>query len=313
MIRISVNQLISITGGQFWGPSDLEVLGPCGLEDISSKCFTYLEDPSLITEKIRNDLDCVGEFFLITKRGLDLDILNSELTILEVNWPRLAFAKLVRELFPECDFPVKSNFIDPSAKIDNDAQIHPNVVIGSNVIIGKCILAKGVKVAAGVQILDGSFIDEDSIIYGGCLIGTRDFSPLIDPSGGVEMHPQLGGVRIGKRVEIYPNTTIARGTFGDTVIDNDVKIDHQCHISHNTTIGNKTIITNGVTVCGSVSIGKQCWIGPGSIIREHIHIENKVFVMMGSVVTKSFGSNLAVGGFPARIVPRIDSSLEHTE
>jgi UDP-3-O-[3-hydroxymyristoyl] glucosamine N-acyltransferase LpxD len=311
--KITINHLISATGGRVFGDSDYNIVGPCGLGNILPNHFTYLANQTQATIQVLECLREVGEFLLIVEAKSNIKIDSPRLSILEVDNSRRTFTKLVKRFFPEPEFLSDQSLVDHSAKIDVDAQIHPSVVIGANSIIGKCTLEQGVRIGAGSQIIDGSYIGEGSVVYGGCLIGTRDFSPLIDSSSPIEMHPQIGGVRIGKRVEVYPHTTVARGTFNDTIIADDVKIDHHCHVSHNTTIGANSIITNGVMICGTVSIGSNCWIGPRSVIREHVTIGDQVLVMIGSVVTRSIGSELTIGGYPARVVPRIIDNLKARE
>ena len=45
--------------------------------------------------------------------------------------------------------------------------------------------------------------------------------------------PQLGRVLVGDDVEIGANTTVDRGSLGDTILEEGVKLDNQIHIAHN--------------------------------------------------------------------------------
>ena len=57
-----------------------------------------------------------------------------------------------------------------------------------------------------------------------------------------------------------------------------------------------------------VTIGDNCWIGGRSVICPGVTLGNNVVVAAGSVVTKSFGDDVLIGGNPAKIIKPIDNS-----
>jgi maltose O-acetyltransferase len=59
---------------------------------------------------------------------------------------------------------------------------------------------------------------------------------------------------------------------------------------------------NGLEFGKPVTIGDNCWIGGHATLNPGITIGNNVVVASGSVVTKSFGDNLVIGGNPAKII-----------
>ena len=59
---------------------------------------------------------------------------------------------------------------------------------------------------------------------------------------------------------------------------------------------------NGVELGFPIKIGDNCWIGAGAIINPGVTLGNNVVVASGAVVTKSFGSNVVIGGNPAKII-----------
>jgi len=63
-------------------------------------------------------------------------------------------------------------------------------------------------------------------------------------------------------------------------------------------------------VTSSVHIGKNCFIGANAIILPGVELGDSVVVGAGSVVTKSFGSNLIISGNPARIIKENVSTRE---
>jgi maltose O-acetyltransferase len=56
-----------------------------------------------------------------------------------------------------------------------------------------------------------------------------------------------------------------------------------------------------------VTIGDNCWIGGNATINPGVVIGNNVVVASGSVVTKSFGDNVVIGGNPAKVIKIIST------
>lgn len=51
-----------------------------------------------------------------------------------------------------------------------------------------------------------------------------------------------------------------------------------------------------------VTIGNNCWIGGMVVINPGVTLGDNVVVASGAVVTKSFGSNIIIGGNPAKVL-----------
>ena len=54
-----------------------------------------------------------------------------------------------------------------------------------------------------------------------------------------------------------------------------------------------------------ISIGNSCWIGGGAIINPGVTLGDNVVVGSGSLVTKSFPSNVVIAGNPAKIIKKL--------
>ncbi|MGP8307674.1 sugar O-acetyltransferase [Vibrio sp. YIC-376] len=64
---------------------------------------------------------------------------------------------------------------------------------------------------------------------------------------------------------------------------------------------------SGIESAKAIVIGNKCWIGGNATINPGVTLGNNVVVASGSVVTKSFGDNVVIGGNPARVLREIDS------
>ncbi|MGK0673256.1 MAG: UDP-3-O-(3-hydroxymyristoyl)glucosamine N-acyltransferase [Halothiobacillaceae bacterium] len=215
--------------------------------------------------------------------------------------PQLSFARAARLLHPR---PVRQG-IHPSAWVETGAQIDATAWIGPLTVV-----ARGAKIGAGVQIgpqcfvgegssigtdtelvarvtlLDGVRIGARCIIHPGAVIGSDGFG-LAHAHSHWERVPQLGGVLIGDDVDIGANTTVDRGTLGDTVIANGVKIDNLVQIAHNVVIGEHTAIAGCAGLAGSSRVGRHCMLAGGVGLAGHLELADRVQVTGMSMVTRS--------------------------
>ena len=136
-------------------------------------------------------------------------------------------------------------------------------------------------------------------IYEGVMF-TEGFGYARDKDGRWLHIPHTGGVSIGNNVDIFPGTTVNRGTVNDTTIGHGTKIDHHCHIGHNSRIGDDCVICAGVIICGSVVIGDNVWIGPNSTVKNKVLIGNDCYIGQGSNVLRDVKHHHIAYGNPAR-------------
>lgn len=67
---------------------------------------------------------------------------------------------------------------------------------------------------------------------------------------------------------------------------------------------NKSDFSKHDKTIGPIRIGKKCWIGANAVILPGVELGDNVIVGAGAVVTKSFPSNVIVGGVPAKIIAK---------
>lgn len=90
-------------------------------------------------------------------------------------------------------------------------------------------------------------------------------------------------------------------------IGNNVMIAQQLIVNTaNHTISSQKNMINLPMIPEPVSIGNNVWIGARVTILAGVNIGDNVVIAAGAVVTKCFGSNIILGGVPARIIKIIE-------
>lgn len=190
--------------------------------------------------------------------------------------------------------------VAPNACIEAGAVLGDQVVVGAGAFVGAGTrLGDRTRLEANVVLYHGVTLGSDCIVHGATVIGSDGFGFARKADGWEKIH-QIGGVRIGDRVEIGASSTVDRGAIDDTVIGNDVIIDNQVHIGHNCSIGDRTAIAGCVGIAGSTHIGADCSFAGQAGVSGHLEIcDNTHFMgqarVNGSVrKAGSYGSGTAL-------------------
>ena len=142
-------------------------------------------------------------------------------------------------------------------------------------------------------------IGNKNIIHPGVRIGQDGFGFSPGKPDHTKIN-QLGRVIIGAKIEIGANTTIDRGSNGDTKIGDGTKIDNLVHIAHNVQIGMGCFITAQNGFAGSAIVGDFVSFGGQAAVTGHVTIGNDVQVSGQSGVTKNIAAGKTVAGHPAQ-------------
>ena len=231
--------------------------------------------------------------------------------------PYVAFAKLL-DLFNPEELPppgISSKaFVSPSVAIGEGCYVGPGAYVGSGTVLGKrVIIYPGVYIGKNCRIGDGTVIFPNAVLYDGVKVGraVRIHSGAVIGSDGfgyafskkekkIYKVPQTGGVVIEDLVEIGANTTVDRGTIGDTVIGEGTKVDNLVQIGHNVKIGKYCFIVSQVGISGSTKVGDFVTLAGKVGVAGHVEICSGVTVAAKSGVTKSLKEPGTYAGFPAR-------------
>lgn len=252
--------------------------------------------------KYRSFLEGTAASCIIMSREVYEQTRPSHVAVLIHEDPRKAIVQVVHLLFPQnklppthhhtalyghdCNIHLKS-FIGPNVVIGNHVKIAENVIIHTGCVIGDhCEIGANTVLNPKVTLYGGVKIGQDCNIHSGVVIGSDGFGFVKQGERWTKV-PQIGGVRIGDRVEIGANTTIDRGAIDDTVIGNDVILDNLIQIGHNVIIGDGTAVAACTGIAGSAEIGKHCLIGGATNVNGHLKITDFVSIVGCSNVGRS--------------------------
>ena len=199
--------------------------------------------------------------------------------------PYLVYATLSKLFKEESNntFP----FIDKSAVISENSVISKNVYIGPHVYIGpNCVIEDNVTINANCSIVQNVSISSNTTIHYGSVLGSDGFGFAPSKNGYVKIE-QLGGLKIGKNVEIGANCSIDRGALDDTEIHDGVILDNLIHIAHNVVLGENSAIAASCAIAGSTKIGKNFQMGGLSGVLGHLEICDDVTVGAHTLITKN--------------------------
>ncbi len=256
--------------------------------------LTYLKPGFVRIDEVRASL--IGTGLICSAAHADA-LLGDDISCLVTDNPRLAFMRAVRQFFSR---PRPAQGIHPRAVVDRTAQVDDTASVGANCFIGaNCVVGARSILYPNVTLLDDVRIGADVTVNSGTVIGADGFGYERNEDFELEKFPHIGGVVIEDDVEIGSNTSIDRGTLGDTLIRSGARIDNQCHISHNVVIGRHAAVIAQSMVGGSAVVGDQGWLAPAAIVMNQAKIGARATVGLGAVVVKNVPDGMTVMGSPA--------------
>lgn len=253
------------------------------VSDIDLKLCAFLDDERFldsITDRIT---------MLITTPELEKKVSKKDVGICVVTSPRFLFFKIHNYLSGNKEY-IRKRF---ETKIGDNCDISEHAIIADhNVVIGN-----NVKIEEFVVIRENTVIGDNTVIRAGVKIGGVGFE-FKRMQQGIEPVQHLGGVKIGKNVEIQYNTCIDKAVYpwDNTVVGNYSKIDNLVHVGHAVKISNNVLIVAQSGIGGRTVIESDCWVGFSTTISNGLHMGKSARANIGSVVTKNVMQEESVTG-----------------
>ncbi len=273
---LTLGQIAARLGGRVAGNGETLVSQVESLEHAGSGQITFFGDPRLKARLAATRAAAV----IVSPDAESLTTLPR----IVCDKPYVYFARVSQLFNPLLHQPPG---VHATAVVSDGARLGQRVSIGAG-----CVIGDGVSIGDDgclyprVVIYPGCTLGARVIVHSGAVIGADGFGNANDSGRWLKI-PQAGGVRIGDDVEIGANTTIARGTLQDTIVEGGVKLDNLIQIGHNVRIGAHTAIAGCVGIAGSATIGAHVQIGGAAMIAGHLEIADHVFISGGTLVSHS--------------------------
>ena len=304
----TAGELAKYLGAALAGDAHVRVSGVAGPEKARVEDLIYVDSVKQMERARASAARCV-----VVSEGMEI----AAKTTLAVKEPKLAFAKAAEWIAPrQAPRPGihGTAVVAPSAEVSATAYIGPYVVVEEDATIGEgavieafCFVGRGARVGDScwlhphVTLYAGSKLGARVELHSGVVIGGDGFG-YVYGEGRHWKFPQIGTVEIGENVEIGCNTTVDRGSLGDTVIEAGAKVDNLVQVAHNVRIGEGSVIASQVGISGSCTIGKSVMIGGQAGFGEHCAVEDGAVIggQSGILPGKIVRGGQIVWGTPVR-------------
>ena len=305
--RIHLKDLAAALGLEVEGESALEIRGVAPLETAGPDDLAFVR-----SERFAPLLASTRAGAVIAPRGLEV----AGRAVLRSPDPGRDFDRAVRLLLPTSSpRPGRhpSAYVDPEARVDPDASLGPQCAVLARASVGaRSVLHAGVVLEEEVE------VGEDCELHSGCVVRARSrlgdrvvlqpgvviggdgFGYVGGEAGGLVKVQQLGRVLIGDDVEIGANSTVDRGTLGDTTIGRGVKIDNLVQIGHNCRIGERAVIVSQAGLAGSTLLERGAVVLAQAGIAGHLTVGAGALIGPQSGVHKNVPPGTRVLGSPQR-------------
>ena len=248
------------------------------------------------------------------------DRLPPEVARLVTDEPYRGYALIAARFYPTAAAPSADHapeaWVAPGAQIDPSARIGPGCRIAAGAVIEagaeigpRCRIEANAVIGAGVRLgadsvvgpgatLSCCLIGARVVIHAGARIGQDGFGFALGAAEPVKV-PQIGRVLVEDDVEIGANTTIDRGSTGDTVIGRGCKIDNLVMIAHNVRLGPHCVVVAQSGISGSTQIGAGSMLAAQVGITGHLTVGPAVRLAARSAVIRDLPGHDTYGGAPA--------------
>ena len=195
--------------------------------------------------------------------------------------------------------------VDPSAEIGAYATIEAGAEIGANCRIGSYVsIGPGVTIGRDARIgahvsISHAHLGDRVTLFPGARIGQEGFGFTQTKTGFLSI-PQLGRVTIGDDVEIGANTTIDRGSTGDTIIGAGCRLDNLVQIGHNVRLGRCCVIVAQAGIAGSTVLEDFVQVGGQAALTGHLRIGTGARIGGQAGVIGDVAPGAALMGTPAQ-------------
>ena len=305
MPAVPISEIVALLGGRYDGPPDLVMHGIAPLSEATPEHLSFLANPKYAAQVPTTRAGAV----LVAE-----DFAGDDVRLVRVKNPYLAMATVAAKWFASRHRPRGISplaVVSPSATLGRDVAIGPFATIGDDVVLGDgvtiyqhvsiepgCTIGDETTIYPLVSIYERTAIGRRCILHSGVVVGSDGYG-FATEGGRHHKVPQIGRVRIEDDVEIGSNTTIDRGTIGETVIGEGTKIDNLVQIGHGVKIGKHCLLVAQVGIAGSTELGDYVVAAGQSGFSGHLKIGSRAQIAAKSAVLHDVAEGAKVMGSPA--------------
>jgi UDP-3-O-[3-hydroxymyristoyl] glucosamine N-acyltransferase len=307
--RLTVREIATLVGGQVEGPADAALTGIAPLDRAGPADLSFLASGRYLQYFQHTSAGAVllGPEFRTVRGGPASRILVED--------PHAALARLVPEWFGA---PSATWAVHASARLGRGTRWRGRVAIGTGVQIGTgvelgancrvdafatigdgCRLGDDCHVESHATLEDGTELGRGVRIRRGARVGGPGFG-FVPRSGAHERIPPVGRCILHDGVEIGANSTVDRGSVGDTVIGPGTKVDSLVHVGHNVRIGAHCLVMAQVGIAGSTVVEDDVVLAGQAGLAGHLRVGAGARVGAQAGVIGNVAAGDSVSGYPAR-------------
>lgn len=307
--RLTLDDVAERVGGRVVGDGGLEVGGIAPVEEAGPDRMGFLGARSYV----RHAADSDAAAFLVSDDLDDALPEGAARVVVDDAYP--AMRTLLRHFHPPRPWTPsihRTAVLGRGVELGEGVEIGPYAVVEDDVSVGDgtrvgahCVLGRGSRVGRQgrlhphVVLYEETVVGDRVTVHSGARLGPDGFGYTVVDGEHAKI-PQVGRCVVEDDVEIGANTTIDRGSLGDTRIGRGSKLDNLVHIAHNVRVGARSLFAALVGIAGSTRVGEGVFMGgqAGAI--------NAIEIGDGAKITAQTGviGNLEAGGtysgYPAR-------------
>lgn len=306
---LTLGGVAELVGGRLEGDGAIVVEGVAPLDEAGPREMGFLALKRYVKHVEGSD---AGSFLVSTEMEPELPA-GAPRVVVDEAYP--ALRAVLAHLVP--DTPA-SPAVHPTVVLGRDVHLGADVrldayaVIGDGASIGDasrvgahCVVGRRASVGARttlhphVVLYPDSVVGTDVVLHSGVRVGSDGFGYTLVDGSHVKM-PQVGRAVIEDGVEIGANTTVDRGSLGDTVVGRGAKLDNLVQVAHNVKVGAGSLLAALVGIAGSTRIGRGVWLGGRASAINHLEIGDEAQVAFGSTVMRDVPAGETVSGSPSR-------------
>jgi UDP-3-O-[3-hydroxymyristoyl] glucosamine N-acyltransferase len=288
------------------GNGSAEIHGVAGIEEAQTGQVTFVSNPKYAAKAKTTSASAVI---------VSINFPEIPTATLRTANPYLAFAHAVEMFYqvPSLAAGISSSAsIASSARIGPSAAIGPFVVIEDDVVIGSgsvlypfvhiyrgARIGDNFKAYAHVSVREFCQIGNNVILQDGVKVGTDGYGYAKQDDGSYYKIVQSGIVILEDYVEVGANSTIDRGTIGETRIHRGAKIDNLVQVGHASEVGDNTLLCAQVGLAGSSKIGRNVILTGQVGVAGHLEIGDGVIVTAQGGVGHDVEPGKIVSGSPS--------------